>query len=298
MKTNNQMDGSDFPGLIQDPKIFASWALYFSKTITEYAKVGIYFWGITIQNEPEFAAPWEACCYNATQQLNFLKNYLGPQMDKDHPNVSIMIFDHNKDHVADWVETFFSDPLGRKYADGTAFHWYTGPQFENLAKAYEIAPDKYLLATEGGIGPLSFDNWPYGERIAFDVIGDLNNWAIGWVGWNILLDMEGCPCHINGEHGAAPIFADLDAQKISYEPSYYYMGHFSRYISPDSMILESLVSNEYLLLALAAVTPNGDIVVVVLNQNATPMHYYLQHGDNYAQNTIPGHGIQTLVYHM
>jgi len=297
MKTNNQMDGSGFPGLIQDLKIFASWALYLSKTITEYAKIGINFWGLTIQNESEFAAPWEACCYNASQQLDFLKNYLGPQMKRDHPNVSIMIFDHNKDHVADWVQTFFSDPLGVQYADGTAFHWYTGPQFENLAKAHRIAPDKFLLMTEGSPGPLSIGNWQYGERVGFDVIGDLNNWAVGWVAWNIILDAQGGPNHLNG-HGDAPIIADLDAQKLIYEPEFFYLGHFSRYITPDSLILNTTVSNLYLLSAVAAITPTGDIIVVLQNQNDTPLSYILQHGSKCAQTIIPGHSIQTLVYHM
>jgi glucosylceramidase len=58
------MDGSSTPGLIQDSRIFQSWALYYSKFLSAYKAQGIPFWGLTIQNEPEFAAPWEACVYS------------------------------------------------------------------------------------------------------------------------------------------------------------------------------------------------------------------------------------------
>jgi hypothetical protein len=73
----------------------------------------------------------------------------------------------------DWVQTILSDPIGYAFTDGTAFHWvqsvllfcyvsirfstinllsfsfqYSGPQFENLAKAHSLYPEKFLLATE------------------------------------------------------------------------------------------------------------------------------------------------------
>lgn len=97
--------------------------------------------GLTVQNEPEFAAPWEACVYDPEvpvirikflrevqqQERDFVKNYLGPRLQQDHPNVTLMIYDHNKDHIVDWVKTIFSDPEAAKYVKGTGFHWYTGP---------------------------------------------------------------------------------------------------------------------------------------------------------------------------
>jgi hypothetical protein len=47
MKGNGQMDGSSVPGLIEDPDILESWALYFSKFIAAYRHEGIEFWGLT-----------------------------------------------------------------------------------------------------------------------------------------------------------------------------------------------------------------------------------------------------------
>jgi glucosylceramidase len=40
---------------------------------------------------------FEACCFTPEQAVTFLKEDLGPKLASDHPNVKIMIFDHNKD---------------------------------------------------------------------------------------------------------------------------------------------------------------------------------------------------------
>jgi glucosylceramidase len=59
------MDGSSRPCLKQekgpDKSYQAAWALFFSKFISAYNALGFNIWGITIQNEPEFDAPWGVC---------------------------------------------------------------------------------------------------------------------------------------------------------------------------------------------------------------------------------------------
>lgn len=67
MKANGKMNGSDCwsflspnkQGLIKNSKVFKSWALFFSKFVKAYSAQGIYFFGCSIQNEPEYAAPWD-----------------------------------------------------------------------------------------------------------------------------------------------------------------------------------------------------------------------------------------------
>jgi len=295
MKSNRQMDGSAHPGLIQDPKIFASWALFLSKTVTSYASEGINLWGITIQNEPENAGSWESCCYTAEEQRDFLKNYLGPQLRKDHPDLKIMIFDHNKDHVVDWLRTIYSDPAAASLFDGTGIHWYSGPQFENVASAHGVAPSKFILGTEACNCPPSIGNWNYGENYGYDIIGDLNNWSVGWTDWNVLLNLQGGPNHVNNLCGA-PIHADLRAQKLLFEAPYYYMGQISKYITPGSTILKTTVSQANALSAVSALTTDGTTVVVVQNRNNNAETYTLQDGDKYASITAPAHSIQTLLY--
>uniref|UniRef100_K3XD95 Glycosyl hydrolase family 30 TIM-barrel domain-containing protein n=1 Tax=Globisporangium ultimum (strain ATCC 200006 / CBS 805.95 / DAOM BR144) TaxID=431595 RepID=K3XD95_GLOUD len=179
----------------------AAWALYFSKFISAYKNYGINFWGLTPQNEPQFAAPWEACGYDASYQADFIGSYLGPVIKRDHPDVKIMVFDHNRGNVQQWASTVLNHPEARKYVDGTAFHWYDnervvdGVQFhEHLNDTHYVDESRFILATESSNCPGVANGtqaWFRGQRYAHDMISDFNNWVVGWVDWNLILDHTG-----------------------------------------------------------------------------------------------------------
>lgn len=68
-----------------------------------------------------------ACAYTPKTQSDFVANHLGPQLEQDHPDVKIFIFDHNKDHVITWAEGLLNQTkASAKYVSGTAYHWYAG----------------------------------------------------------------------------------------------------------------------------------------------------------------------------
>jgi len=295
MKINNNMDGSASPlGMIQSADVFTSWALFFSKFITAYKDAGIPFWGLTVQNEPENAASYESCLYTAQAERDFIKNYLGPRISTDHPEVKLMIFDHNKDHVAIWAQTILSDPAANKYIAGTGFHWYSGPQFENLQAAHNVDPTKFLLATEACNCPgVQLGSWPRGESYGYDILGDLNNWAIGWTDWNILLNPQGGPNHVNN-FCDAPLIGDSSKQTLYFNPTYYYMGQFSKFILPGSVRVNSACNGN--LGCVAFLRPDNNIVVVILNQGDNAVTFKLQQGTSSAKIVIPDHAIATYVY--
>lgn len=295
MKINGKMDGSASPqGMIQSSQVFTAWALFFSKFITAYKNEGINFWGLTVQNEPENAASYESCLYTAQSERDFVKNYLGPRISADHPEVNLMIFDHNKDHVAIWAQTILSDPDAAKYVAGTAFHWYSGPQFENLQQAHNVNPTKFLLATEACNCPgVQIGNWPRAEAYGYDIIGDLNNWAIGWTDWNILLNPQGGPNHVQN-YCDAPLIGDASKQTLTFQPTYYYMGQFSTFILPGSVRLNSTCNGG--LNCAAFLRPDNQIAVVVLNEGNNAVTLKLQQGTQAAKISIPDHAIATYLY--
>ena len=56
---NRSMLGSAHPlGLRNSPEAFAAWALYYSKFAHAYDRQNLTLWGFTVQNEPEFSAPF------------------------------------------------------------------------------------------------------------------------------------------------------------------------------------------------------------------------------------------------
>lgn len=120
---NQSMLGSAAPnGLLDNPRVKVAWARYISKFITAYGNKGVPVWSVTPQNEPEFAAPWEACTYTAEYERDFIVNYLGPVLRAEHPELLILGFDHNKDHLLAWTNTLMKGEKERKFVDGMAFH--------------------------------------------------------------------------------------------------------------------------------------------------------------------------------
>jgi Glycosyl hydrolase family 30 TIM-barrel domain len=60
----HQMAFSTVPSCLRDgtakkSRYAKAWALYFSKFIEAYRNKGVPLWAVTVQNEPEFPAPWE-----------------------------------------------------------------------------------------------------------------------------------------------------------------------------------------------------------------------------------------------
>jgi glucosylceramidase len=248
LKRSGEMDGSDKHCLRDD--VDHIWANYISKWITAYEKHGIQVWAITAQNEPEYAAPWEACTWTKEEQTDFLASHLGPVIKKDHPKVLIFAFDHNKDHVHEWAKAVFGNTTSSKFTDGIAFHWYTGDGFDAVQKVHEDFPEKILLPSEATFEKASWSSgnewvengvWRFGEGYAHDIIGDLKAGATGWIDWNLILDQDGGPNHVDNVCDAA-IIVDKDAGEFHYHPQFYFLGHFSKFIPRGSRYLETTVT--------------------------------------------------------
>jgi len=265
MKENNDM----LHGGKLKPEFYQSWALYYTKFIKSYEKEGIPIWGISIQNEPMATQTWESCIYFAEDERDFLKNFLGPTMVREGlADKKIIVWDHNRDLIAQRAEAIFEDPEASKYAWGMGFHWYedwSGGQqmYSNVGLVHNAYPDKNLLFTEGCRGP--FDSkkyyaWDLGESYGRSMINDFNNGAVGWTDWNILLDETGGPNHV-GNFCFAPIHADTKTSQLIYTNSYYYIGHFSKFVKPGAKRIMCSPSRSQLL-ATAFMNADGKVAVI------------------------------------
>lgn len=299
MKSNNDM----LHGGKLLPEYYQSWANYYVKFIKAYEKENIPIWGITIQNEPMATQRWESCIYSAEDERDFLKKNLGPTMEKNGlKNTKIIVWDHNRDLLTQRVTTIMDDPDARKYAWGFGFHWYetwTGgePMFENVGKMNKLYPDKSILFTEGCVESFNaqrYQLWANGERYGRSMINDFNNGTVGWTDWNILLDENGGPNHA-GNFCFAPIHADVPTGSLIYTPSYYFIGHFSKFIKPGAKNLTSAVSRSQLI-STSFQNPDGGFVTVVMNPTDKEIKFFLDVDSFASEVTIPAKAIQTLLY--
>jgi glucosylceramidase len=299
MKSNKDM----LKGGTLLPEFFQTWATYYTKFVKAYEKEGIPIWGISTENEPMAVQTWESCVYTAEAERDFVKNYLGPTMKKEGlGNKKIIAWDHNRDLMVQRANIVFSDPEASKYFWGMGFHWYEtwaggDPMFANVARVHEAYPDKNLLFTEGCVEKFEAKNyqlWTNGERYGTAMIHDFNNGTVGWTDWNILLDENGGPNHV-GNFCFAPVHADTKTGELIYTPSYYYIGHFSKFIRPEAKRVSTAVSRSSLL-STSFLNKDGKMVTVVMNQSDAAVIYNLCVGTQATQITILPNAIQTLVY--
>jgi glucosylceramidase len=282
---------------------YPAFALYLSKYVQEMAKNGIEIWGITMQNEPEFDSPWyPSCGYTATTELDFLKNYFGPQLEKDGLKTKVMIHDHNTDHVATWANTILGDPVAAKYASGIAYHWYGTETFTNLDLVHNGFPNHFILETEAAEPfTTAWNTWTgIAEREAHSIMGACNHWANGWSEWNLVVDTNGGGPGYTGSQGQAPIMVDLKAAdagappSVYYNPHLYYIGQFAKYIRPDAVRIAASYTGT--LEVTAARNVDGSTVVVVLNRGDAAAQIKIKQGAKIIKPTIEAHSIVDFIY--
>ncbi len=300
MKDNNDM----LHGGHLRPEYARAWARYFAKFVESYRKEGVPVWGVTIQNEPMATQTWESCVFQASDERDFLKNHLGPVMAQEGllGKVNIIVWDHNRDLIIQRALAIFEDSAAAKYAWGIGFHWYedwSGGQqmYGNVALVSRLYPDKHILFTEGT--PATFDStgygrWSLGEAYGRSMINDFNSGAEGWTDWNILLDEHGGPNHV-GNFCFAPIHADTRTGTLIYTNSYYYIGHFSKFIRPRARRILASPSRS-MLLTTGFVNQDGKVVVVVMNPTAKGGPYNLTVGAASVEIESRPHSIQTVVF--
>ena len=293
MKTN----GSMLQGGKLKPEYAETWARYYGRFIHAYEQEGIRIWGLTVQNEPMATQTWESCLFTGDEERAFVREYLGPALVRDGlAGVKLMIWDHNRGIIYQRAKAVYDDAEAAKYVWGTAFHWYVGDHFDNIRLVHEAWPDKNLMMTEGCFGPFDaghLQDWSFGEKYGESLLHDLNNWAVGWTDWNVLLDERGGPNHV-GNFCFAPVHADTRDGTLTYMVSYAYIGHFSKFIRPGARRVATTLNDDRLL-ATAFLNTDGRIVVVILNLKEESIDFKLWIDGRAATTRSPAHSIITLV---
>ena len=287
MKTNNDMNHG---GKLKK-KYRQLWADYFVKFLQGLKERNLNPKYVSIQNECEAVQTWDSCIWTAREEADFAVNYLKPAFVKNSlSDVKILIWDHNRDNLVKRMKKSFSVCGADRAIDGMAFHWYSGDQYKNVEESAKFLQNKELFFTEGCVegGPRP-NKWYCGERYGHNIINDLNSGCTAWLDWNMALDIKGGPNHV-GNFCDAQILIDTETKQVIYQNSYYYLGHFSRFITPGSRRVECTM-NPFAVPAsvdgrmgntmesTAFKTPDGKIVLVVMNRTEDDMVFELNYDD-------------------
>lgn len=323
MKTNGDWNGGELR-----PEHHPTFADYLVKYLQAYQREGVPIWGLTPMNEPlGNGASWESTHFTPQRMREFIVDHLA-RADLDP---SIWIYDQNRDPcLLDWADTILGDPAAAALVAGVAVHWYQSTVDVGGAVLDEVRrrfPRHAILHTEGCIdsigdiepvGAWLEDDWywrpeatdwgwrwaPEAEkanhpayrpfyRYASDLIGGLNHGLVGWIDWNMVLDLRGGPNHARN-FCLAPVLVDAGRDLVHYTPLYHAVAHFSRFIRPGARRV-GLAGHDDRLLATALKNPDGSLVLAVFNLEEREIRYALMHGGRSRVVTIPGQALQTVV---
>lgn len=294
MKTNGEMNHG---GKLKQ-EYYQAWASYFVKFIKAYQEEGIPIRYLTVQNEPMAVQTWDSCIYTAQEEAYFVREYLGPALiEAGLSQTGIFVWDHNKEEAYQRFCETMADEKTRAYISGAAVHWYTGDHFEAIELIRKKYPDKEVFFTEGCVEYSRFADSgevEKAEMYAHDILGNLKAGISASFDWNLLLDAEGGPNHV-GNYCAAPIMCNPAEDTYEKRLSYYYIGHFSRYVEPGAVRI-GLTRYCDAVEAAAFLNPDGGRVVILLNKTGQEVPVTVREAGSGMETVIAPHSIHTICY--
>lgn len=288
MKSNRMLT---LGGKLQE-KYYQAYSNYLVKYILSYKNEGIDINYITIQNEPNAMQIWESCLYTAEEEINFAINYLSPTFQKNKINTKILIWDHNKEKLFARTTKELSTNNAQNTISGIAYHYYTGDHFENISLTHKAFPNMLLIHTEGCTGYSKFnpnDEIINGEIYGHDILGDLNSGANAYIDWNLVLDNKGGPNH-KLNYCNSPIMLNKTNSDYIKNLTYYYIGHFSKLIMPQSKrIAFSKYTSDIEITSFK--NPDNSIVIVLMNRNDFNKEYTICLNNISIHDNLDSHAI-------
>ncbi|XP_054164670.1 lysosomal acid glucosylceramidase-like [Oppia nitens] len=315
MKTNHKFNESGSIRGDVGGKYYQSWANYIVKFLDAYKSHDIHLWGITVENEPVMGGLLPKHLFNclnltAQQERDFVKNNLGPVLEKSGygkaQGFQLMIFDDSSNYMQSYLAPILADKEAAKYVSGIAYHWYVNmlypggfPDtiFEDIHQKY--GQNYFLMNTEAcHINGAEEGRWDLAERYANDIIKALNHYVSGWVEWNMALDMRGGPTWPVTYGCGGTVNIDCEKGVAYKQPSFYALGHFSKFIPPNSRRVNHTVDNPVDgLLIVTLVRPDNRTVVVAVNKgNEDIVLNITVSTDKWVSHKIGSHSIQSYIW--
>lgn len=286
MKSNGSSTGGSLL-----PQYYNAYAQYFVKYIQAMRTRGINIDAVTIQNEPENPANNPSMVMTATEQTEFIKNNLGPAFQNAGIATKIIIYDHNCDHP-NYPIQILNDPLARHYIDGTAFHLYAG-DISAMSSVKSMFTDKNIYFTEqwtGATGSFSGDLMWHMKNV---IIGSMRNSSKIALEWNLASDPNYMP-HTNGGCSECKGALTINGSTYTKNVSYYIIAQASKFVPYGSVRTESNWVAD--LPNVAFQTPEGNKVLIVMNETATNKYFNIGFNNSYAYTNLNAGSVGVYVW--
>lgn len=313
MKTNG-----DFHGGKLRKDCYSVYADYFVRYIRAMAEYGININAVTIQNEPLNSGNTPSMPWSPQDQIDFVKNYLGPKFTENGIKTEIVVFDHNCDRP-DYALTIYNDPEAARFVSGSAYHHYRG-DLSAMSYVHEARPDKKIYFTEQmtierpGTGYI--DIAQACSRLLIDIP---RNWSRNVILWNLAANSANKPHTDNGGCSICQGAITIDGNDVIRNIAYYVIAHASKCVAPGSVRIQStspwdrsvtlcedeqnpgiyranLIQHSNVLKNVAFKTPDNHIVLIVANDSWNKNKVCIQYKGKYTELAVAPGSVTTFVW--
>jgi glucosylceramidase len=288
MKTNNSLIG----GSLQT-QYYGVYANYFVKYLQQMKLQGITIDAITPQNEPENPNNNPSMLMTAVEQINFIKNNLGPALQAANLNTKIITFDHNCDNNGQYPIAILNDPAAANFVDGSAFHLYAG-DISTLSVVRNVNPNKNIYFTEqftSSTGNFGADlQW----HLRNVIVGASRNWSKNALEWNLANDSSIGPHTSGGCTTCLGALTISDSENFTRNVGYYIIGHASKFVPLGSVRIGSNTLPN--LNNVAFKTPTGKKVLVVANDGTSLQTFKISFNNKWVTVSLDSGSVGTFIW--
>jgi glucosylceramidase len=277
------------------PSAYKPLASYFVKFVQAYQLSGVPIYAITMQNEPlTIPENYPGMNMTATEQANFLREYLGPAFHDAKLKAKILVFDHNWNLIHHPIEVL-NDPQAAAYAAGIATHCYGGDASAQ-DELHSRFPDKEIWFTECSGG-----DWQKGKLLEQQVrliIEATRHWSRSVILWNLALDQHHEP-YLGGCatcRGVVTIKHDVNPVQVLPTVDFTALAHASKFVKPGALRIDSNTFGQGSLEDVAFQNSDGSVALLMLNSSTQSVTFNISWRDEYAVYTIKGGTVATFAW--
>jgi glucosylceramidase len=269
-----------------------AYARYFVRFLRAYRAEGVPVEWVTVQNEPHFEPPgYPGMRMEAGQQARFVRDHLGPAIERAGLGTKILAWDHNWDEPGYPIEVL-DDPGAKRHLAGSAFHCYGGDVSAQSA-VHEAHPDRGIWFTEcsgGDWAPVFGDNLLW--NVSTLLVGSTRNWSKGVLLWNLALDERHGPTNGGCADCRGVVTVDSAGAGVTFNEEYYALAHYGKAVRPGARRLSSEDVVEGVE-QVAFRNPDGSRVLLLANWNESAQRLDVRVGGRAFTTTLPARAVGT-----
>jgi glucosylceramidase len=290
---DNPLYGScceDFTGkahLQFDEQTQKAYSKYLALFIKAYRSEGINLYALHVQNEPVACQMFPSCLWKGSELGSFIKNYLSPEFKSQNMEAEIWLGTINSGNFNEFAGTVLTDQATSSLITGVSYQWDGKAA---VAETRQKFPLKKIMQSESECGN-GRNLWSHAMYIYGQMKHYFDNGASSYMYWNMVLDQFAFSTWQWRQNSMLSI--DTETKKVTMNPEYYIMKHFSAFVKPGSRKIKT-ISKETAVQEVSFVDPSGALIITLCNTGELPKEVNIKIGNKVLSPVLEAFSINTI----